>query len=1008
MPVLEDIVARLVADEYRRTEADIQSSVRELLLHGDFDLGDHHVRLESPAPNRRRIDVEVGATVIEVKRDLTRGLEAAEDQLAGYLRDREREFGSRYVGVLTDGRSWRAYRLRGDAVITVATHNLPAERPDGVALALWLDGLLATRQHIAPTQSEVQLRLGADSSATRLELSELRWVYEQGASDPALQLKRELWARLLRTAFGTAFDADDTTLFIEHTYLVVLAELIAHAALGFDLEQAALDPDELLAGTAFSRADILGVVESDFFDWPVEVGEDGRAWVNNLARRIARFEWSHVEHDVLKVLYESVIGAETRHSLGEYYTPDWLARAIVSGVVDDPETQSVLDPGCGSGTFLFWAVRAALEACEAAGMTSSEAITSISGRIFGFDIHPVAVALARVTYLLAIGPERLRADRPKFSVPVYLGDAVQYQRRQDLHDADALVLYTSDGASLFETELRFPERVVDNIRWFDALVGEMTSRAADRQPGSAVPNMRAAYDRYGVAPEDREMLDQTMATLCELCDMGRNHIWGYYVRNEARPRWLSRPERAVDRLVGNPPWLSFRYMTESMQERFRELSEGRDLWEGARVATHQDLSALFVVRSVELYLREGGRFGFLMPLAVLTREAYTGFRAAEWGSVTADFDAPPWDLHDILPRIFPVPPAAVFGTKTRELHRMRSPVQHWRGRQPSGSEVGETLTVEPVALIEMPTEVSDWSEYRGRFRQGATIVPRSLAMVEPDEQNPLGPSAGTRHVQGRRGARDREPWKSLPPMRGTIEERFVFGMHHGPTVYPFRTTSPDDIVLPWVAGELLEADSSELDRWPGVQAWWQEASARWGQHRGDRSPQTLADRINYHHGLSNQARALTDLRVVYTKGGQYVAAALVEDPEAIIDHKLYWCAVYAKEEARYLTAVLNAPVVTERVIPLQARGEHNPRDIDKYVWALPIPRFDPSDDLHKQLVDAAEEGEQVAAAVEIGDTRFETGRRRIREALVESGVAGRLNDMVDELLMRATAEAENP
>ncbi len=46
----------------------------------------------------------------------------------------------------------------------------------------------------------------------------------------------------------------------------------------------------------------------------------------------------------MKVLYESVIGAETRKSLGEYYTPDWLAEAVVEQTVTDPLTQRVLDP----------------------------------------------------------------------------------------------------------------------------------------------------------------------------------------------------------------------------------------------------------------------------------------------------------------------------------------------------------------------------------------------------------------------------------------------------------------------------------------------------------------------------------------------------------------------------------------------------------------------------------------------------------------------------------------
>lgn len=60
-----------------------------------------------------------------------------------------------------------------------------------------------------------------------------------------------------------------------------------------------------------------------------------------------------MEHDVLKALYESVISAEQRKDLGEYCTPDWLAERVVQEVVTDPANQRVLDPACGSGTFLF-------------------------------------------------------------------------------------------------------------------------------------------------------------------------------------------------------------------------------------------------------------------------------------------------------------------------------------------------------------------------------------------------------------------------------------------------------------------------------------------------------------------------------------------------------------------------------------------------------------------------------------------------------------------------------
>ncbi len=85
-----DTFSRLVARDSRRTEAEIQADVRQFILDAPFELEEEDlclVHLESQLGDRRRIDVEVGATVIEVKRDLRseRIRRDAEEQLAGYV-----------------------------------------------------------------------------------------------------------------------------------------------------------------------------------------------------------------------------------------------------------------------------------------------------------------------------------------------------------------------------------------------------------------------------------------------------------------------------------------------------------------------------------------------------------------------------------------------------------------------------------------------------------------------------------------------------------------------------------------------------------------------------------------------------------------------------------------------------------------------------------------------------------------------------------------------------------
>lgn len=75
------------------------------------------------------------------------------------------------------------------------------------------------------------------------------------------------------------------------------------------------------------------------------------------------------------------------------------------------------------------------------------------------------------------------------------------------------------------------------------------------------------------------------------------------------------------------------------------------------------------------------------------------------------------------------------------------------------------------------------------------------------------------------------------------------------------------------------------------------------------------------------------------------------------------------------------------------------RHFDKVMLELPIPEFDGGNELHRRLLEAAEEAEKVAAAVELKEgEHFVRARKRIRDALREDGVAAKMDTLVAELL----------
>ena len=1016
---LAELHARIATRDADRSEATLQADIRQFLLTAPLSLREDDlsdVDLEAAVAGKR-IDIEAGRCLVEVKRDLSAGrtLADAVDQLTGYLARRQEETACRYVGIVTDGAAWHCVCIAdpepdGEADAAAPPDDGPAARVVSVhhakvggveALTVWVEGVLATARDVPATPEEIRRRLGAGSSAHDLDRATLLSLFRRHRDHPAVRMKRQLWSRLLTTAFGTQF-RDSDELFVEHTYLVVTAEVIAHALVGFDLGD--VPPLSLVSGSEFAERGIGGVVEADFFDWPAHV-EGGGPFVRALALRIARFRWDRVGGDVLKVLYESVINAETRKRLGEYYTPDWLAEHVVAETVPDPLSERVLDPACGSGTFLFHAVRRYLDAADAEGVPLSEALPGLTRHVLGMDLHPVAVTLARVTYLLAIGQERLRdGSRGRVQVPVYLGDAVQWQREaRDLFTDGHLIIAVEDDRELFASDLRFPDHLLEDPARFNELVGVLTDRAARREPGSAVPPLTAVFQQFGIPEDSRGPLAATFKTLCELHDQGRDHIWGYYVRNLARPWWLAMPANRVDVLVGNPPWLAYRFMSESMQQTFREYSEERGLWHGAKVATHQDLSGLFLVRTAERYLREGGRFAYVMPAAVLERAQYKGLRSGRYRTEAAEpltvaFDRAS-DLRRIRPHIFPISSCVVSGTRGGDPPPLSEDVLQWTGRRPdpkAGWAEAEPRLTREEGTVRQNNGDDPTSPWHDRFRNGATIVPRMLHLVERRDPGPLGMPMGRVRVRSLQRNNDKKPWKSLPPLEHVVETQFVRPTLLGESVLPYRIGNTFESVIPRDADGLMDGTSDRLDCYDGLARWWRHAEEVWEANRSS-GRYTLLERLNFHGELEQQFPT-QPRRIAYNTSGMHLCAVRVNDDRALIDNSLYWATADSDEEARYLIAVLNAAEFTRLVTPLMSYGK-DPRHFHKHIFQLPIPAYDAGSDLHRRLAGRAAELEALVAAHPVDpDRHFPATRRDLRELIADSEAGRDVEDLVVELL----------
>jgi len=986
---LQDLAQRLAQ---RPGHDSVKTELHRLLVdHFGESASDihHEERIEA----RSRVDTLLGRTVFEVKRDLRREGADARDQLARYLANRERVTGEQFCGIATDGRSFEAYELRDGTLTLLSRHEVDAASPR--TLTVWLEGILSLSPHLPPDPLTVISELGRDSAAYTRARGVLRKAWDNLAARPDVKLKRDLWNQHLALVYGV--DQDDDDLWFQHTFLVVVAKAFAYSVLNLNPSDAA----DLMSGESLQRAGVKGAIESDFFDWIV-ADADGRELVWRVLTRVGRFRIADVGTDLLKVLYESLIDPRQRHDLGEYYTPDWLARKMVVRHIDKPLTQTVLDPACGSGTFLFQALRLLHDHARWTGYEQHDVLQLALEQVIGVDVHPVAIIIARVTYLLALGPEILGARHGQITLPVYMGDALQLNVHPMMDKNEIVIRVPPAREGDSPKALEFPAKAVDEPEYFERALDAMVEGSKRNQPAATVRPQFARIPRLDAT--DVDILERTYHQLAELQGEQRNHIWTFVARNMGRPLWLSR-RKPIDRVIGNPPWLSFRYMTEGLKRRIREGMKGYDIWVGGKLATHQDLSAYFFTACAHLYVRREGRIAFVMPLAAMTRGQFAKFRSGRYDGRNVTFEDA-WTFDERVHPLFPVPSCALFGRRTAHGQSPPDTVTAYAGildhRNADEAEADHRLI---VATEARPDQASFHAAtpYRSAFRQGATLVPRMLCYVE---RLPVG-MLGTGHrvpVTSARSVQEKEPWKHLPNIEGGVEREFLRLALLGESIGPYRILQEPEAVIPHDGERVLCAEDAFAQGYQGLGEWLEQAERIW--QRNKQSEMDFGERIDYHRALSSQ-EGTSAWRVLFTKSGANPVATYVSSYKYIIDHTLYWTSVSAVDEARYLVALLQSNTARAAVEALQSRGQWGARHFDKVMFTLPIPPFDATNSLHAELAEAGARAEQVAARVPLtGDESSTRARRAIRQALADDSIDTAIDDLVSRLLFGEPLAAE--
>jgi len=517
--------------------------------------------------------------------------------------------------------------------------------------------------------------------------------------------------------------------------------------------------------------------------------------------------------------------------------------------------------------------------------------------------------------------------------------------------------------------------------------------------------------------------------LRELKVSGVDTIWIPIIRSHITPMAF---EGKFDYVVGNPPWIAFNRIADpAYQEKVKDLVVNvYGLVLDAHLMTHMEMATLFLVRSMDLYLKNGGLVGFVMPRAIFSGDQHDAFRRCAVKRVDYKL-LKVIDCEKVEP-LFYVPACAVIARKDS---KASYPVDALivRGRLPVGERktipldrAREYLKLEPGKLYLNILGNRTWLDYREfrlqrrrsdyykLFYQGATIVPQASWLVDVVEQRGnLVVVKSSRRIEARS-----EIKREIPV--SPIEKKFIYGVLTSAEVMPFCHLLPNIAVLPIIPmGNryyIIHRGRARQLGYKYLVKWLERAEEEWNEIRGaKRERLTLYQWLDYRRKLSRQNPGAR-FKVVYLRSGTHLASTLVDVEKVcesnrllnnvVIDSTLYYYETNNEDEAYYLVVVLNSNVLDELIKPMQSKGEFGERDIHKKPLEYPIPKYNPNNPIHKKLSKLGREASEKARTALPEILKNKKYDRKLEErgvlipqevGYVRMSIRSRLKDILDQI-----------
>lgn len=778
--------------------------------------------------------------------------------------------------------------------------------------------------------------------------------------------------------------------------------------------------ERLENGWYYTYFGIKNFLEGEFFSWYIDEWDNEiEGVIRKIIEKLLEYDIESIvidpgsARDVFKLLYEELVPRkEIRQKLGIYTTPDWLAELIIDEVSKGKDIIDAkwLDPGCGTGTFLSLIIKKIAEAGR--NIPKHELLRKICSNVIGFDIDSLAVLTSRANYLIALASTGLLEHKgdEKVEIPVYLANSIVTVRELEeeviVDNKTVKVVQIKAGDEIFQIPSRIVDKAVD-------LLNDFKDYIEAESPFGAVKEI----EKYNLTKEELKLVQDVYEKLLSFKKRGIDSVWIPILKSYL----VSTYYKDFDFIVGNPPWIVYRYLPEDYQEEVKLLTKDvYGLVTDEHLITHMEMATLFLIRCLDVYLKEDGIIGFVMPKSIMYADQHHNFRTQ---NVAIGYKIEKIIDCKVQP-LFYVPACAIIVRKKLEKSE-EIPALFLEGRLPEDKHKIMPLNLAISSLRRKEGKlylnfigsrsfldekkieiVRKKSYYYGNFYQGATIVPQPCWFVDiVDERVPLIKTSERAKVRGK-------VEYEIGPL--PIEREFLYYVLTSAEVLLFCHLEPNIAVLPiiphgdkyFLVKREMAIDSGKIH----LAKWLEKVEEIWEKVGGGKAKKiSVYDWLDYQHKLTNQNPNAKYI-VVYLRSATHLASCVIDNEHwrekgllkkpVIVGHTLYRFFTNSEEEAYYLTAILNSSVLDELIKPMQSKGFTGAeRDISKKPLEFPIPSYNEDNEIHSQLSGLGKKATEKAYKVlpRIMREREYDIRLKERGTLIPTEVAVLRTDIRNEL-----------